>query len=150
MKEIDIFSEKYSDFFSYDDETIDYLNKIGNTLNYTEEDLKYPKARKEVLDVIRELLKLGIIEVKHWGEDHDLIQKLKLNTDQTLVFLEEVWPKNLEYPDYFGFITLGYKKWYMKKMDELGYVQFNTDWKSFVKEKIGDLKQWIEKNRPKE
>ncbi|MEW2922282.1 hypothetical protein AB1A65_12485 [Muricauda sp. ANG21] len=93
---------------------------------------------------------MDIIHVIHWGEHHDLIKKLNLDVKQTTIFIKEVWPENMEYPDYFGFISLGYKSWYMKKMDELGYVQFNTDWKTFVKEKIGNLEQWIEQNRPKE
>ena len=51
-------------------------------------------------------------------------------------------------PNFYGMVTFGSKKWYVNKLEEQGLTD-TTDWETFVKNKIGDLEQWIEENRPK-
>ncbi len=44
-------------------------------------------------------------------------------------------------------VIFGSQKWYIKKLENLGLTH-TTDWEWFVENKIGNLEDWIKKNRP--
>ena len=46
-------------------------------------------------------------------------------------------------------VMFKHKDWYVDALEKKGLTS-TTDWKTFVKEKIGDLEKWIEDNRPQE
>ena len=126
---------------------IEYIfNILENTGSneYTSKD-----AKKNGLDTIQSLFELNLIEVFHWGEHHKIIHNLDLSYKQTLNYVDNIWFVGADVPDFYGMVMFKFKDWYLRALENNGLTH-TTNWKTFVKEKIGDLEKWIEKNRPKE
>lgn len=49
---------------------------------------------------------------------------------------------------FLGMVMFTHPTWYIDKLNGLG-LSPTTDWKWFVENKIGNLKKWINYNRPK-
>jgi len=150
MKEIDIFEPKYLIFFCYDNDSVEFLYNFLQELGY---DFNKPISnivKKEVLNIIKELMKLDVIYVFHWGKDNIQMRNKTLSIQETLNYINKSWYENTKYPDYYDMVMFGYKKWYIEKLKDVGYIPNKTNWSEFVKENIGDLEKWIEENKPED
>jgi hypothetical protein len=124
------------------------LSMVGHS-NFNEYNLnKKLKARDEALNVIRILAELGILIVYEWYTMPEL-NNIKLSTKDMLMHLDKVWFKEAKEADFYNMVIFGSPNWYLEKTKDMG-LTITTDWKIFVKKRIGDLEDWIEKNRPKE
>ncbi len=124
------------------------LSMVGhsNFNNYSQNEKLV--ARDEVINVIRILAESGILSVYKWYARPEL-NAVKLSVKDMLINIDEVWFKEANEADFYGMMMFGSPDWYKEKTKDLG-LTVTTDWKTFLKEKIGDLEKWIEKNRPKE
>ncbi|MDG2193280.1 MAG: hypothetical protein P8K77_00195 [Polaribacter sp.] len=148
MKRINIFDKEHVNLFCYPGDGIEFLHSVLFSLGYTYKGLFSQKAKKDGLFVIEELFKLDLIYVFHWGKNHDEMKNNTYTIKETLKYIDSIWFGGADYPDFYGMVMFGHKKWYLKELEKLGMTD-TTDWKEFVKHKIGNLEQWIEENRPK-
>lgn len=118
------------------------LQNIGHYPNFTT-----LKARREGLIVIYQLFKLDLIEIFHWGKYHDELKDKKLSIFEKMMYIQELWFIGANFEDFHNMTMFKYQDWYMSELEKLG-MNHTTDWKEFVKIKIGDLEKWIEENRP--
>lgn len=147
MKEINIFDDKYVELFCpYDG--VEFIQNIILGLGYTNKNLSSQKAKKEALIVIEELLNLNLIYVFHWGQNHSSMVGKVFTIKQTINYIDSLWFQGAGYSDFYGMVMFGYKKWYVEELEKLGMTH-TTNWKEFVKNKIGNLEKWIEDNKPK-
>lgn len=116
-------------------------------LGYDDMDLQNQNVKEDTLFVIEQLLEIDILYVHKWYENPKL-DNTKLSVKETLDHLDKIWFKGAKYPDFFNMVIFGSKDWYVKKLQSLG-MNHTTNWKWFVKNKIGNLEKWIEENRPK-
>lgn len=125
----------------------DFIYQLG----YSDKDLKKLKGRKkikkEVLEVLQYLIELDILSVKLWLHKPELNKK-RISTNQTINEIDKVWFINARYPDFYNMVLFGVPDWYYKSLKKNGFSE-TMDWKTFVEEKIGNLEQWIENNKPK-
>lgn len=141
---MNIFDEKNIELFS--PEGVEFIYNILDSVGIT--DFKSLEAKNIGLTIIKKLFGLGLIEVYHWGTYHEDLNGQELSLKQIIALIEKVWFVGADYPDFFGMPMFKYKDWYLKALEKEG-LTITTNWKTFVKEEIGDLEQWIEKNRPK-
>lgn len=143
-----IFKENVNLFAPYSNE---YLFDFIYLLDYSDNDLKSvqqgKKIKFEVIDVIKKLLDLKIILIYSWCNNPELNNK-NLTIEETIFHIETIWFNGATFPDFYGMVMFGTQKWYADKLWEIGMTH-TTNWESFVNEKIGDLEEWIEKNKPK-
>ena len=145
MIDKDVFKGKNINLFSpYSNELLyDYIY----SLEYTDEASKDWKARHVVLSVLKTLFELDVIYVYKWYNQPELKNK-KLTINETIIKIDDIWFENAIYPDFYNMVMFGSQKWYVDALEKIGMTH-TTNWENFVKEKIGDLEQWIERNRPK-
>ncbi|MBO0324184.1 hypothetical protein J0X14_17880 [Muricauda sp. CAU 1633] len=141
-----IFDEQNLDLFIPND-GVEFIYSILQNLGYR--DFTTKKARKHGLDVLNKLFELDLIEIFSWGKHHDLLNNLNLTKNQTIKLIDNIWFVGADFEDFLNMPMFRHKDWYLKALDNEGLTS-TTNWKTFVNEKIGDLEQWIEKNRPKE
>lgn len=109
----------------------------------------YDKNKKQlVFNAINELLIQNIIIVgsiddgknfMHWNiENEDVLNKI-----------EQKWKGNTEFPDFYNIVWFKYQKWYLDKLNDMGF-KSTTNWNSFIETEIGDLEDWIKTNKPKD
>ena len=139
-----LFQQKNIDLFH--PEGVEFIYSILQNLGYR--DFTSKQARIHGLQVIRQLFEMDLIAVFHWGEHHNLLSNLGLNKDQTIQLIDNIWFPSADYSDFLGMPMFGHKEWYLEALKRAGLTS-TTDWKTFVKDKIDDLEQWIEENRPK-
>ena len=65
-----------------------------------------------------------------------------------MTYNDKIWFEGAKFPDLYGMVIFGTQKWYTEALEKKGMTN-TTNWKLFVKNKIGNLEQWIEDNRPK-
>jgi hypothetical protein len=147
MSKLDIFYSRYINLFLPND-GVEFLFNIINELGYNVDKPLSVKERENILFVIDQLFKLDLIYVFHWGKNHNEMKNKKYTIVETLNHINTMWFEKAYYPDYYGMIMFGHKKWYTDKLENLGLTE-TTNWEQFVKNKIGDLEKWIEENKPK-
>lgn len=124
----------------------DFFSKLGIDINreHTKRD------KKKVLKVIDALLKQKIIHVYSIDKEFDdSLKRFEITNKEILKRIDEMWFEGAKFPDFYNMVWFGYEKWYIDALNDLGMPNFEN-WESFVKQKIGDLEQWIEENKPKE
>lgn len=149
MSEITIYKEEYINLFLPNDGVEFLFNIINDGLGIEVNSPLSLENREKTLMVIKELLKLKLIYVSSWCRSQRFIKKKTLSVGETMDILDNIWFKEAKYPDYYDMVKFRHKDWYVQKLEELGFDHF-TDWKWFVKNKIGNLENWIEENRPKD
>lgn len=107
------------------------------------------ETKKEVLKIIAKQLKFKLLYAGNNWRNQSAIERWDLTNDEVMKKIDEIWFENAKYPDFFNMVWFRYEDWYKNKIEELGMTQ-TTNWKDFVKNKIGDLEQWIEDNKPKD
>tara|TARA_R110000868_G_scaffold353024_2_gene614258 strand:- start:21 stop:461 length:441 start_codon:yes stop_codon:yes gene_type:complete len=128
----------------------EFLNHFIYTLGYSDIELESPKMedkiKKEVLITVKHLIELGVLNIKSWYNRPEMSKK-EITIDEVMKELDKVWFLGARYPDFYNMVVFGVPKWYDKALKDEGFT-INTDWKTFVNLKIGDLEKWIEKNNP--
>ena len=146
MNNFIIFKEKYSNVFTEYGHGVDTIQHILESIGYNLYNLNSNEARKEGIQVIKELLKYHLIEITYLNGKPFNDNKLKLTEKISLI--NELWPKDQLVIDYEFIVNFKYQDWYLKKMREIP-IDLNTDWKWFSIEFVPNMKEWIENNRPK-
>lgn len=146
---INIFDKKYVDlFYPYHNEILwEIADEIGYNNDYTN-----PNAKKETLNVLKQMLDLDIINILCWVTKPELENK-NLTNKEIIKEIDKMWVKETDYPDFYSIVIFGLPKWYKEGLEALGLSEMPTkdelSWEYFVEYKIGNLEGWIEKNRPK-
>ena len=145
MTNQELFASKNTELFMPDGVEFIYnvLENIG-FVNYTS-----IEAKEKGLDAIQKLLELELIEVFHWGEYHNELKDKDISNEEIMKHIDEVWFIGADFEHFISMPMFKYKNWYLNSLEKEG-LTMTTNWKKFVKEKIGDLEQWIEENRPKD
>lgn len=145
MKNSKLFSDDKLDLFI--PEGIEYIHDVLNSIgftNYTSKD-----ARVKGLETIKKLLNLKLIEIFSWGKYNNEFKDEEFSTDEIIMHLRTVWFEGADFSDFISMPMFKYKDWYVQAQENAGLTH-TTNWKWFVKSKIGDLEQWIEEHRPKD
>lgn len=140
FKNIDLFCPGTNEFI------FDFIYGLG----YSDKDLQRledrNKIKKEVLLVIKFLLEIDVIKVKTWLNKTES-KEVNDFVNQSIEEINKVWFVNASYPDFYNMVLFGPSDWYYDALKNIGFTE-TTDWKVFVREKIGDLENWIEEKRP--
>ncbi len=105
------------------------------------------EKKKKVLSKIRQMLDKEILFLSE--RKNDKFIKWNFSTDEAIRRLENLWNDDTQFSDFYNMVWFGYQEWYIDKLHSLGFKKAEN-WNDFLNEKIGDLEQWIEENRPKE
>ncbi len=147
MTKRELFDKKDKDLFH--PEGIELISTILFALGYTYDNISSKEAREEGIALLKLLLDLDLIEVFHWGKLNEKLKDTSLSKKEILKHIEELWFKGANIQDFYGMIIFKYKDWYINALKREGLRFRGMNWKTFVKNKIGDLERWIEENRPK-
>ena len=148
MKPINIFDKEYIQLFVYGNDGIETFDRIMFSLGYTYDNISTNEARESALHAIKQMLNYDLIRIHHWGEDNNYFKTQNLSNREILLVLRAKWKMGLDIPDFYGLVIFNLSDWYIIALEEEGMTH-TTDWRLFVENKIGDLKQWIEEKRPK-
>lgn len=108
----------------------------------------YSKDKREnVLKWVRKLLEKNVLYAGEFNREKKF-EKWNLPVNQIILKINSEWGENIDFPEFYNLVWFSYQKWYLEKLKDLGYNE-SIDWNWFVKNKIGNLEQWIEENRPK-
>lgn len=141
----DLFKDNYIELFMPDG--IEYISNILANIGYTYKNESSNKAKKHGLEVINKLLELDLIEVFYWGKNDNDYRGSQLLNSEIIALIDSFWFEGAHGPDFYGMPMLKYKNWYLDALKKERLTS-TTSWKQFVKEKIGNLGEWIEQNRP--
>ncbi|MGO4919482.1 hypothetical protein [Maribacter spongiicola] len=139
MKTISDYISNHIDVFcpNSNELLLDFIHNLGYN-NFDSLEVKL-----DVLRIIEILLDLDLIYRYKWYD-----KSLKLNKEQTINNISDIWTENVKYEDFYNMVYFGSTDWYVKKLENLGMSQ-TTDWRCFVKNKIGDLEKFIQSEKPK-
>ena len=140
----ELFSEKYINLFIPGD-GVEFIYSILQNSGIT--DFASSKSRVKGLEIISTLFSMELIEVFHWGEEHEVLKNKNLSKAETLDYIEKVWFVGADFPDFYAMPMFNFKDWYVQNLEKMGLDHY-TDWEWFVRNKIGNLEKWIEENRP--
>lgn len=104
------------------------------------------EKKNKVLKFIRILLENKIIYAGSYI-DNKTFKKWDSPINKIIEDIFLNWKENLDYSDFYNIVLFRYESWYIEALKREGYNDL-VDWNWFIEEKIGDLKKWIEKNRP--
>ncbi|WP_222984448.1 hypothetical protein [Flagellimonas meishanensis] len=150
MTKEELFNKKSVNIDLFHPEGVEFISSILQNLGYTYTNEFTEEAREHGLNTIEKLLELELIEVYHWGDYNEKLNGKLIPNIRIMRYLAELWQKGAKTPDFYGMPMFKYQKWYLDALKKVGFEYRGIDWKSFVKEKLGDLELWIEQNRPKE
>lgn len=126
--------------------TNEYLFDYIYTLGYADKDLPDWRIKIVVLSTVKILLSYNIVNIYKWIDNNQLSSQ-NLTTDEIILEIDKIWFESATYEDFFKMVMFGTPEWYTNKLKEIGMTE-TTNWQVFVNENIGDLKKWIEENRP--
>ena len=140
-----IFKNEYINLFcpNSNEYLFDYIYILG----FKDIDSKNWKSRLVVLSVIEYLFKLKIINIYNWPNNPELDKK-KMTIKEIIVTIDNLWDYNATFPDFYGIVIFGSQNWYVEALKKNGLSQ-TINWENFVKNKIENLENWIEENKPK-
>jgi hypothetical protein len=144
----DLFKEDKIGLFAPDG--VEFIYNVLENLGYYKDFSKNfttEEARSHGLQSIEILCDLELIEIFSWGIHIPKISKRDFSKRELIEYLREVWFVGASTQDFYSMPMIKYKDWYLKALEEKGLTH-TTHWKTFVKEEIGDLEQWIEEVRP--
>lgn len=145
MKNQKKIKENLSYFCPY---SFEFINHLIGLLGYSQNKYDEINTREKVFEVLTELFNLNIIYVFSWFDKPELEEK-KMNVSEILKEIDKAWFFGAKYPDFYSMIMFGYSKWYVDALTELGFDN-TVNWKIFVQENIGDIKEWAKEKQPKE
>lgn len=126
---------------------VEFIYTILQNIGFT--DFSTNEAREKGLETIKKLLELNLIDVFHWGEHHSSLKDENISNDELICHLENIWFNGADFEHFSNMIMFKFKDWYLSALKNAGLTN-TTNWKTFIKENIGDLEKWIEENKPKE
>ena len=136
---VDIFCPMYNEYLW------DIISIIKNDNKYISDSL----LKEFTLSYINEMLSKDLIYIgSEWNKNKRLIKWIK-PIEQTINDIAKMWFEGADFGDFYGMVWFGYEDWYLEALKNEGFRNKKMLWKDFVKNNIGDLEQWIEKNRPK-
>ena len=144
--EENIFHLKNIDLFMPND-GVEYIYSILQNLGY--HDFTTRIAREHGLNTIRQLFELDLIEVFSWGKHQNLFSNLDFTAQQKMKLIENIWFVGADFSDFVEMVMFKHKDWYLKELVNEGLQTTGVNWKTFVDDRIGDLENWINQNRPK-
>lgn len=146
MIKLELFKEKNLDLVCPN--PFEFLTELLSLLGYSNKEYNLKTTREDVLETLKLLFELQVLDVHTWYAKPQL-NNLDLSIIEKLNHINEIWFKGAKYPDFYNMMIFVSPDWYINQTKELG-LTMTTNWKTFVKENIGDLEQWIEKNKPNE
>ena len=120
---------------------VEYIHSILQNVGYYP-DFKSLEARRNGLRVINKLFELDLIEIHHWGKYENELKSKDISIFEKMMYIQELWFIGAGFEDFYDMPMFRYKGWYLKELEKLGMTN-TTDWKDFVKNKIGNLENWI-------
>lgn len=144
IKKQDLFKNEYLGLL--DPYSFEFLNHLIGLLGFSKTEYNDLKVKRNVLNVLKYMFELDIIQIKSWM-NNSFKDDFNMSIEETLNKIDSLWQRNMDFPDFYTIAYFETKEWYVNKIEDLGMTQ-TTDWKTFVKENIGNLEEWIEINRP--
>ncbi len=163
MKNINLFSNNYINLlFPY---YIEYLHDIIGVVKSNKEKINFKEIKEETINIIKKMLEYDILFVIDFDnlKSGKKIPISNYSIPDIIKDIDEKWTKDTQFPDFYSIVFFGYNRWYVDglekiatnhsiiwKHDILRYASTNNRiyWRTFVEKKIGDLKEWIETNKP--
>lgn len=139
-----IFKKEYSSLFTQYGYGITTINHILHSIGYNLTNLHTDEARKKGLEVIHQLLKYNLVKITFLNGKNVKDNQFKLY--EKMYMIEKLWDKGET--NFENIVNFDFKDWYYKKLSELK-INENTDWEWFGEEFVPNMKQWIQKNKPK-
>lgn len=109
----------------------------------------FKKSVKETaLESLKLMLDQNVIYIgNEWVGKHHL-KRWKLPNTEIIEIINKKWTEGISFDNLYILAWIDFEGWYLSKLKELGFTEI-TNWEQFVKNEIGDLKKWIEENKPK-
>lgn len=104
------------------------------------------ESKNKILNAVSILLEQKIIFAGKWIDVNNF-EKWDMTIPKIVLQIDNLWKNNTEFPDFYNMVWFGYQSWYIEGLNRLGFER-TRNWETFVREKIGDLEQWIEENKP--
>ena len=92
-----LFSEKYINLFIPGD-GVEFIYSILQNSGIS--DFASSKSRVKGLEIISTLFSMELIEVFHWGEEHEALKNKNLSKEETLEYIEKAYRDGFVY-DWF-------------------------------------------------
>ena len=127
---------------------IEFIYSILQNIGYYP-DFTTKEARRDGLRIINNLFELDLIEIFHWGEYQKELKGKDIPLFDKMMYLQELWFEGADFADFTNMPMFKYKDWYIESLKNLGMNHYR-DWEQFVNDKIVNLEEWIENNRPKQ
>lgn len=144
MRSQEIFNEHINLLSPY---PFEYIHELLGLLGYSSKQYNTFKAKRDTLETLAVLLDLEMLKVCDWVKEPELNQK-KMSKTEVMLYICLFWSEKVEFDHFYDTTLFGTQKWYLEKLEKLGMTH-STNWEAFVRDKIGDLEEWIENNRPK-
>lgn len=145
MIKIDIYSNDFIDILCpFNIESLwDIIAKIKDE----RPKIKYEPLKKNVLNIVAYLLDEKLIFlIDHITNDKKFI-KSDLSNQEVMKMIDIKWESNIEFGELYTLAWFKFEDWYRNALVKKG-LTYTTNWKNFVKNEIGDLKEWININKP--
>ena len=126
--------------------SFEYIHMLLNQLKYTSKEYDKKSVREDAIDALKLLFEIEILSIYQWVNNSEL-NKTKLSKLEILSKIESLWLTRSRQDDFYDIVIFGSQEWYIEELKDLGLTH-TTDWKWFVENKIGNLEDWIKKNRP--
>tara|TARA_R110000868_G_C10905294_1_gene764578 strand:+ start:398 stop:712 length:315 start_codon:yes stop_codon:yes gene_type:complete len=85
----------------------------------------------------------------NWMENKEY-NKTDLSNQSIISIINEKWLPNISDEEFYNLVWFKFQDWYTTKLSKKGLTYYSINWNEFINEKIGDLEQWIQHNKPKE
>lgn len=126
--------------------SFEFINHLIGQLGYSQDDYDNENVKESILKFLEFLFELDIIKIYSLEYGYKPNQG-SLSKKEALDYINLKWKKNFEYQDFYNLVLIGPQDWYIQKLEALGMTP-TTNWITFVEEKIVNLEQWIEENKP--
>lgn len=144
---LDIFSEKYNSILHpFHLENLDQLSVfIKNKNNH----LPFKELKKETLEIISFLLENDIVYAleQNWMGNKEF-KKTKLSNKDIIDKINNNWREDTSWEEFYFMLWFKFQDWYTTKLSAKGLTYYSVDWNKFINDKIGNLEQWIQDNKP--
>ena len=144
---MDIFAKKNLNLLAYGGDGLEFFHSIMFSLGYSYDDIPSEYARESALLAIEKLFENDLIRIVRWGDDEKFFENKNFTLRESMLIIRAKWISDFSIPDFYGSIIFGLEDWYTNALEKEGITD-TTDWKWFVENKIGDLRQFIKENKP--
>ncbi len=144
---MDLFSKTYNHIFHpFGLESLYHLSTFIKEKNKVKD---VEKIKLLTLQSVSFLIEKDIISILEYDCTHSKsLKKIESNHKKTIEIIKNKLNDIEKLDELYDFFWFKFKDWYVKGLENLGVSMYTLDWPTFVEEKIGDLEQWIEENKP--